>query len=242
MRTLFTLLALLASTAVFAVSDYPREKKWADEITPGIVVGDPVYIEQANKHKFLGIYTEASNAKAGVVVAHGMGIHPDWGMIGILRSQLADMGYTTLSIQMPILAVDAKPEDYPPTFPEAVERLKLAVDYLKNKGHKKIAIVSHSLGSRMTRDFMAANPPEVAGWASLGIGGGVDYAGIKAPVLDLYGAKDLPPVLANAGKRAASLKDNPVSKQVVVPGADHFFAGHEGEMVAATKAFLDGLK
>lgn len=242
MRAWIIALMLCVSAPVLATSDYAREKKWADEITPGIVVGDPVYIEQANKHKFLGIYTEAANTKAGVVVVHGIGIHPDWGMIGVMRSQLADQGYTTLSIQMPILAVDAKAQAYDATFPEAVERLALAVAYLKAKGYQKIAIVSHSLGSRMTHEYMVKNPPEVAGWAALGIGGGVTYAGIKAPVLDLFGAKDLPPVLSGAKKRAATLKGNPASKQVVIPGADHFYANHEGEMVKVTKDFLDSLK
>ena len=112
-----------------------RAKKWAGEITPGIVVGDPVYLEQKNRHKFLGIYTEVNKAKMGLVVVHGIGIHPDWGIIGTLRQRLPDHGYTTLSIQMPILAVDAKPEDVA-HFPEAVERLQLAVAYLKSKGYK----------------------------------------------------------------------------------------------------------
>lgn len=246
MRSWLLGLLLLLSVPAFAGSDYAREKKWADEITPGIVVGDPVYLEQANKHKFLGIYTEAPGtnmgAKMGLIVVHGIGIHPDWGMIGTLRQQLADQGYTTLAIQMPILAVDAKSEDYPPTFPEAAERLQLAVDYLKAKGYQKIAIVSHSMGSRMSHFYMVKNPPDVAAWAALGFGGKDTYQGIKAPVLDLYGAKDLPAVLSGAKKRAASLKGNPASKQVVIPNTDHFFANHEDAMVKAVKEFLDSVK
>ena len=58
-------------------------------------------------------------------------------MIGTLRQRLPDHGYTTLSIQMPILAVDAKPEAYVAHFPEAVERLQLAVAYLQSKGYKR---------------------------------------------------------------------------------------------------------
>ena len=238
------LLGLLLVLAVpsFAASDYAREKKWADEITPSIVVGDPVYIEQTNKHKFLGIYTEAPNAHMAVIVVHGIGIHPDWGMIGTLRQQLADQGYTTLSIQMPILAVDAQANAYEPTMPEAAERLQLAADFLKAKGYKKIAIVSHSMGSRMSYEYMIKNPPDIAAWASLGLGGKDSYAGIKVPVLDLYGSRDLPPVLANAKKRAASLKGNPASKQVMIPNTDHFYANHEDAMVKAVKDFLDSLK
>jgi pimeloyl-ACP methyl ester carboxylesterase len=163
-------------------------------------------------------------------------------MIGTLRQQLADQGYTTLSIQMPILAVNAKGEDYPPTFPEAAERLQLAVDYLHKKGLNKVAIVSHSMGSRMSHFYMAKNPPGVSAWAALGLASADTYKGIQVPILDLYGAKDLPLVLSGAKKRLASLKRNPASKQVVIADTDHFFANHEEEMVKAVKAFLDSVQ
>jgi len=101
MHTWLVSLLLVVSASAFAAADYAREKRWAEEVAPGIVVGDPVHLQQKNQHKFLAIYTEAANAKMGVVVAHGSGIHPDWGMIGTLRQRLADQGYTTLSIQMP---------------------------------------------------------------------------------------------------------------------------------------------
>jgi len=246
MRAWLISLLLAISASAFAASDYVREQNWADEVTPGIVVGDPVYLEQKNRHKFLGIYTEAANARMGLVVVHGIGIHPDWGMIGTLRQRLPDHGYTTLSIQMPILAVDAKPEAYTEHFPEAVERLQLAVAYLKRKGYKRIALVSHSLGSRMSHGYMVRNPTEVSAWAALGTGTGpgpvITYDGIRAPVLDLYGANELPRVLEGAAKRKASLMGKALSKQVVIPDTDHFFANHEDAMVKAVKDFLDSVK
>ncbi len=248
MRAWLISLLLIVSASASAASDYAREKKWADEVTPGMVVGDPLYLTQKNGHKFLGIYTEADKARMGVVVVHGIGIHPDWGMIGTLRQRLPDHGYATLSIQMPILAVDAKSEAYAAHFPEAVERLQLAVAYLKGKGHKRIAIVSHSMGSRMAHPYMARNPAEVNAWASLGMpaalgtGAAIPYTGIKAPVLDLYGANDLEQVLAGAAQRKASLKGNPASKQVVIADTDHFFADREDAMVKSVKDFLDGVK
>ena len=242
MRAWLIGMLLLVAAPSFAAPDYAREKKWADEITPGIVVGDPVYIEQANKHKFLGIHTETAGAPMGLIVVHGIGIHPDWGMVGTLRQSLADQGYTTLSIQMPILTVDAQAGAYAPTMPEAAERLQLAANFLKAKGYRKIAIVSHSMGSSMSHEYMAKNPADIVAWASLGLGGKDSYAGIKAPVLDLYGAKDLPGVLSGARNRLASLKGNPASQQVVIPNADHFFANHEDAMVKAVKDFLDSVK
>lgn len=229
--------AALVSTALGA-ADYAREKKWADEIVPGLVVGDPVYLQTPRGHrKFLALYAPADTAKAAVVV-HGLGIHPDWGLIGTLRSELADRGFATLSIQMPVLGADAKAEAYPPTFPEAAERVAEAVEFLKAKGYREIAIVSHSMGSRMSRAYLAGKPdPAVKAWASLGISTD-DYGSLRLPILDLYGENDLPPVLANAAKRKQSLASE-ASRQIVVPRSDHFFSGHEAEMVAAVADFLN---
>jgi pimeloyl-ACP methyl ester carboxylesterase len=245
MRTWLICLLLAVSASAFAAPDYVREKKWADEITPGIVVGDPVYLEQKNRHKFLGIYTEVNNARMGLVVVHGIGVHPDMGMIGTLRQRLPDHGYTTLSIQMPILAVDAERAAYAELFPEAVERLQLAVAWLKSKGYKRIALVSHSMGSRMSHGYMVHNPPEVSAWAALATGTGpgpvITYDGIKVPALDLYGAYDLPQVLDSAAKRKASLQGKAGSKQIVL-NTDHFFTDREDAMVEAVKDFLDGVK
>ncbi len=240
------LLGLLAGTAALfslAVSaepaaDYAREKKWADEVVPGVVVGDPVYLQTPRGHrKFLALFTPVADIDKAAVVVHGMGIHPDWGMVGTLRTELADRGFATLSIQMPVLAADAKSEAYAPTFPEAAERIAEAVEFLKAKGYTQLAIVSHSMGSRMSRGYLAGKPdPAVKSWASLGISVD-DYAALKLPILDLYGDNDLPAVLANAGKRKQSLAAA-ASKQTRIAHADHFFTGHEAEMVAAVAGFL----
>jgi len=234
MAALFSLVAMGATD----VPDYAREKKWADEVVPGLVVGDPVYLQTPRgHHKFLTLFTPVAGTVKAVIVVHGMGIHPDWGMVGTLRTELADRGFTTLSIQMPVLAADAKGEAYPPTFTEAAERIGEAVAFLKAKGYTQLAIVSHSMGSRMSRVYLAGKPDAaVKSWVSLGISYD-DYAGIKLPVMDIYGDNDLPPVLDKAQKRKGSLKAAG-SKQVVMAHADHFYSGHEAEMVAAVADFL----
>lgn len=233
-------LVALFSLVAFAepVADYAREKKWADEVVPGVVVGDPVYLQTPRgHHKFLALFTPVEGHKA-VIVVHGMGIHPDWGMVGTLRTELADRGFATLSIQMPVLAADAQADAYPPTFPEAAERIAQAVDFLKAKGYTEIAIVSHSMGSRMSHAYLVGkHDAAVKAWASLGLQLD-DYAGLKLPILDMYGDNDLPPVLAGAAKRKRSLVASH-SRQVVIPHADHFYTGHEEEMVETVAAFLN---
>lgn len=241
MRIFFSVLLCLFSTLSWS-ADYAREKNWADEVTASIVTGDAVYLEQKNGHKFLTLLTEAKDARMGVIVVHGSGMNPDWELIGTLRTRLAEQGYTTLSVQMPVLAKDAKHEAYPRTFPEAMERLQIAIDFLKAKGFNKVAIVSHSMGSGMNHAYLSKKPDTaVAGWAALGILKDT-YTNIKIPVLDLYGQNDFPEVVKAARERGASLKGHAGSKQVVVPNSDHFFNDHQDEMVSAVKSFLDGLK
>jgi alpha/beta superfamily hydrolase len=46
-------------------------------------------------------------------------------------------------------------------------------------------------------------------------------------------------VLVGAPTRAAAIRGIRGSGQIEVPGADHFFAGMENELVRQTKRFLD---
>jgi pimeloyl-ACP methyl ester carboxylesterase len=245
LRFVFSLLALavtLNAIAAPATPDYAREKRWADEVTPTLVVGDAVYLAQKSGHKFLGLYTTAKDARAAIIVVHGLGIHPDWNLIGALRSNLPDAGYATLSIQMPVLAADAKGEDYPALFPDAAERIGAAVAFLRSKGFARIALVSHSMGSRMSNYFLAANPAHaLAAWVAVGISSGefADAAKLNLPVLDIYGERDFPQVLQKADARAAVLSRLQGSAQIEVPGSDHYFAGSETALVTRVRQFLD---
>lgn len=240
---LFTLLLwlLLAPGLAGAAADYAREKRWAEEIVPATLVGDPVYLELKSGRRFLAIYTPGPRAKAGVIVVHGLGVHPDWGLINALRSGLAERGYTTLSAQMPVLAADARGEQYPPLFPEAAERLRTAVAFLRGKGYRKVAIVSHSMGARMADFFLARGPgAQVETWVAIGLSGEFLEPGrLSLPVLDLYGENDLPAVRSNAEQRAHALRRLRGSAQIEIAGADHFFTGREAELVRQVRQFLD---
>ena len=241
LKLLIFFLASVTAPSAFAQADYAREKRWADEITPAILVGDAVQLEIPSGRKFLGIYAPGKPGGPAVVVVHGLGLHPDWNLVNAVRSRLADQGYATLSIQMPVMASDAKADRYPPVFPEAADRLAAAARFLRGKGHPKVAAVAHSLGSQMTNYYVErAVEPAFDAWVSVGIT--APYRGAERfglPVLDIYGERDFPGVRDNAGARAESLRRVRGSAQIEVPGADHFFAGHEGELVSHIKRFLD---
>ena len=226
-------------------SDYAREKRWADEIVPSIVSGEAVWLEAPRTEKFLGIYTEAKNARGAIILAHGLGVHPDHGLIGELRTRLADTGYTTLSIQMPILSADAPPARYPVLFWEADARFAAAMTYLKRKRNDRIVLLSHSMGSRMANHYVGAHPlVPLAGWISLSISSG-DFAPIqrvKFPVYDVYAENDTDAVLKGAQKRALALKRMRGSSQAMVFATDHFFAKKEKELVSLIGLLLEGAK
>lgn len=241
MRAWLALLLAVASFACFAQADYAREQRWADEITPAILVGDPVQLALPVGRKFLGIYAPNSKARAGVVLVHGLGMHPDWSVVHPLRSQLSEQGYATLSLQMPVLAAEARGDRYPPLFPEAAARIAAGIAFLRSKGHQKIAVVSHSYGARMTNVLLnQPDAPAISAWIAIGIIG--EYTRpetFKAPVLDLYGEHDFPEVLELAVRRADAIRNVRGSAQIRVAGADHFFYGMDNELVRNVKLFLD---
>jgi pimeloyl-ACP methyl ester carboxylesterase len=221
--------------------DYEREKRWADQIVPGLMFGDAVWLEQKNGHKFLGLYTEAKKPKGAAIVAHGRGWSPDYELYGTLRTRLADLGYTTLSIQLPVLPSTAILGLYVPLYPDARERFQLAVDFLKQKGHRNIAIVSHSLGATMANQYLIrTDDKSVGAWVFIGILQGLEEMyRIKIPVLDIYGSNDWTVTMWGGPERLAQIRTNPKSAQVVVPEATHFFEGREEELLKEVAGFLD---
>ena len=247
MKSMASLVALLALAAQMAgAQDYAREKKWADEILPAVVVGDPVYLQQARgkdpAHRFLGLHAEAPGAKTAIVLVHGVGVHPDHGIIGSLRVKLNDAGYTTLAIQMPVAGAEAKVEDYHPVvFGEAAERIAAAGRWLEGKGYRQIVLLSHSMGAWMANEYLigAAATPDAA-WVCMGVTGRILGPGsIKVPTLDIYGEHDLEPARrAIPLRRMMKLFMPSGSVQVEVPGADHHYTGKENEVAAEIVRFL----
>jgi pimeloyl-ACP methyl ester carboxylesterase len=143
---------------------------------------------------------------------------------------------------MPVLATDALREDYFALIPDGADRLQAAVAFLKAKGHRKIAFVCHSLGARMCNYYLTGTPGNgIAAWVSIGISNGqfAEPAKLGMPILDIYGERDFALVLQQAAARAAVLRTRKGSAQIEVAGADHYFAGSEGELVKQVRQFLD---
>ena len=227
---------LPAHAAPQTVSNIEREKNWADQVVDSVVVGEPVWLK-TRQIKFLALYAPPAQAsERGVILIHGRGVHPAWGFIDNLRSDIADAGFHTLSLQMPILAADAPFGAYGKTFPEAFERVEAGIKHLKQKGVSRVLLLGHSSGA-MTAVAYAAKYPQapVSGIVAIGLStfaNGPDtmqpaimLKSVRVPVLDLYGSKDLHEVLSYNAARlgAAQAAGNKGYSAVRVPDADHFF-------------------
>ena len=226
--------------------DYEREKRWADEVIPGLVVGDAVRIKAASNREFLALYTEPTKvnlALPAIVLVHGVGVHPDFGIIGMLRAKLADLGYVTLAIQMPVQGKEATVDDYyPKVFSDAADRMVNAAEFLRAKGHANVVLLSHSMGAWMANAYLdqGFETTPYKAWIVMGLTGSYSWTmrRFAMPILDIYGEQDLIPVLSAVGRRKFALKEGNGSKQVKIAGADHHYLGRENELVAVIDAFL----
>jgi pimeloyl-ACP methyl ester carboxylesterase len=240
---LVSLLTGFAPPALAIDLDYERENRWAEQVLPSILVGDPLWIEQPNGHKFLAIYTEADNPRGAIIIGHGRGWNPDFELYGTLRMKLADQGYSTLAIQLPVLGPGAKVGDYIPTYEDASERYDLSARFLHEKGFDDIAIVSHSLGATMANQYLiTVDETLVKAWVFISIINGLqEMFRIKIPVMDVYGSEDWVITQVGGYERKQQIMKVPGSRQVVLKDAPHFFEGKEDELTRAIVDFLDSV-
>lgn len=245
-------LAALHVAAHAQHADYAREQRWADEVAAQLVVGDAVRLRAAGR-EVLALHAAGSgDAKAGaarpaIVLVHGLGVHPDHGVIGELRTRLADAGYTTLSVQMPVLDADVRDgNDYAKTFDEAAARIAAADAWLRARGATRTVLVSHSMGAWMSNVYFARTPgAPFAAWVCMGITGRIgDMGGNALPILDVRGEHDLELSRRwmSVTARAWTLRGHPGSRQVEIAGADHHYAKREEVLAKEIAAFVDGLR
>ena len=250
------------SLSTVSAADLNREKRMADEIVDAILDGEAVFLN-ANDHEFLSIYTEADEIgealRGTAIILHGRGFHPDWqDAINPLRVGLAESGWNTLSVQMPVLEKQAKYYDYLPIFAEAIPRIEAAIAYAReqlkeNKGNNKVVLIAHSCGAHMAMAWADTESFESID-AYVGIGmGATDYKQpmkypfpldkIKVPILDVYAENDYPAVLKMAAERLGLIKmaANEKSSQAVVKDAGHYYVDKGEALTQVVNQWLQSL-
>jgi len=244
-------LALAGHCLAASKSNLAKERRWEAQIVPDLMVGDAVHLKAAGT-RFLALYTPATSkpAHGGVILIHGTGVHPAWPeVIEPLRTRLPDLGWTTLSLQMPILRNAAPMKDYTALMPEVPGRIRAGVEFLKSKGVSNIVLIGHSLGDTMANQYLIHKPdPAVHGFIAIGMSN--EFEGrynnavllnrIPVPMLNLYGSQDDKAVLAFIKQYGAKAsKTNKHYSQLEIEGADHFFTSMQGTLIKVVSNWLN---
>ncbi len=239
-----------------------REKRMAAEVEDAVLDGDVIFLKDEGSvdgvksgHEFMAIDQESEDeTKGAVIILHGRGFHPNWeDTVYPLRTQLPASGWRTLSIQMPVLEKTAKYYDYVPLFSQSGSRIDAAIKYLKEQGIDNIVLFAHSCGAHMAMEWIRQKgDSQISAYIGAGMGA-TDYKqkmakpfpldSMKVPVLDIYGDKEYPAVIRMAPLRLEGITKagNKKSKQVIVPGANHYFTDKGDELVAPIAKWLDTL-
>lgn len=255
----------LALSATLAQATFKqREERWAAQIQETLLVGEPVWLSvtiKGKEQKFFNIYTPAQGTvKGGVILLHGIGMHPDWPeVISPLRRALPERGWTTFSMQMPLLPAGAPYTAFGPILDETPPRIRAGIEFLRAKGIEHIVVIGHDMGAAMAASFVAGEPRSgIDGLVVVGLDapvldrtadkldprlhGPTQLAKVKVPVLDIYGGLDKKTVMNSAPARAAAARQagNKNYRQVRVPDADHFFSGYDKALLENITRWLDG--
>lgn len=247
----FILLMLVVCQTAIA-SDRAREQRLMQQFGGMLVEGDVVNLS-ADGQDFIGIYTEPDRPVGqAVLVLHGRGLHPDFeDVVHPLRTGLAEHGWHTLALQMPVLPTSAGYTEYSDVMSEAAPRLRAAIDYLHAKGINKIHLVAHSCSTQMTMRWVeAGGGDELASLVFIGMGienyhkrfgSYPPLRKLSQPILDVYGSNDL--VASKAAERWKLIESagNPLSLQVEVPGAEHMFHDYGDQLVELVDGWLSDM-
>ena len=243
----------LCASAV--ASDLEREQRLIDEVEANLFSGELIMLNaQGTDFVAVEMASETDSTRGAVILLHGRGFHADWPEnIGPLRVGLSEVGWHTLSLQMPVLEKAAKYFDYLPIFGEGTPRINAALAYLSSQEISPVVLLAHSCSAHMAIAWMEEHADEGIN-AFIGIGmGATDYqqpmqrpfpfASLTVPVLDLYGEYDYPAVHRMAPERLHLIQQggNPLSQQVIAPGADHYFTGTSDQLIENISVWLDGL-
>ena len=249
---LVILFGLLTSYALLA-SDLEREKQINESVKKSILIGDVVTLE-AGGTEFLGLINDKKldTLYGSVIILHGKGSNPNSPqLIQPLRSQLAELGWVTLSVQLPVASKYAPIKDSLALIKDSVGRIQASLRYMgENYKNTPCVLIAHSLGAMMATNFIAQQETLACDALTLislpTIASDLPEAQstellekITIPVLDIYGSQDLDSVLKTAPTRKLALMNNNIhNRQIEISGADHAFNGLDETLVRSIHNWL----
>ncbi len=224
--------------------------------------GEKLELKVGDKTRFaLFLDQSSSKPQGGVILLHDRGEHLDsTALIHPLRTRLPAKGWATLSLQLPDEGSDGANAAW---LGEAQKAIAAAINELSRRNINNIALIGHGLGALAATSYLAAGDNLlVKGLVIIGMDGrqrpeaasdgAALLAKISQPILDIFGARDLAPVIASASRRAqaaqrrdgreksahtlyrdvargytANAGDRITYRQLRIAAADHLFTGQE---------------
>ena len=229
-----------------------QELEYAEEIESSYSTGKIIWL-QAKGRKFLTLYTESEQlVNAGTaIILHPMNGHPDQKkLINPLRTYLPEHNWATLSIQLPILGIDANKQEYYPLFDDAQARIQAGIDYLVSAKVTNIVLIGYGLGGTMAMYYLKKNSTKKDIKAIVAISLSVPKAEykqvqtidfisqMKQPFLDIFAEYDLPAVTDSARKRRIAAKASSAYRQFQIEGEGHLFQHDEGLVVKRVYSWI----
>jgi alpha/beta superfamily hydrolase len=244
-RALNWLLPMIVAAACQTsyAQDYAREARWEEQVVSQLVVGDAVKIRATSGKEFLGLFAKGQDKAKAIILLHSVGSQPDFGIIGQLRASLNDLGYTTLSIQLPVQGKDATIDDYyPKVFGDAKDRIAQSIAWLAAKGFDKPVLLSHTMGSWMANEYLDENFSKntISAWVCMSLTGNYSWTMRRytMPIFDVYAQNDIAPAVSSAGRRKTALTTEG-SSQYMVAGAQPDYSGHASEISKRIQQFIE---
>lgn len=208
----------------------------------------------SGKKTFLSLYQEPANSVSSqaAIVLHSMGMHADWPeVIAPIRTQLPEHGWTSLSVQLPLLEPTLGHAEYGGTFKQANERIRTAILYLQDRGYTDIVIIAYSFGATTAVNYLAEFNSVIKALVGISMQPHPflkpkfdifdELSTLNLPILDIYADKDISGVLKSTDDRrlAAKKAGNGIYKQVVIRAANHYFSGKETDLMREIVAWLN---
>ena len=235
------------------VHDQDREQLIAERLSARIERGQALELGSEKKPLF-AIYTPTTEpeVKGAVVLLHGMAAHPDWpGLIHFLRTTLPDHGWDTLAVQMPVLAPETPIERYGRTTELAGQRIKKAVEYLRNQGQEHVFVVGYGFGAASALKYLTTDNPGALGLVGISFLAQKylspklkvldEISKLQLPLLDIYGSDDREVIVEAAADRRLSARkaENPYYKQIMIGGADHDYTDQEAILMKRMRVWME---
>ncbi|MCW8888973.1 MAG: alpha/beta hydrolase family protein [Gammaproteobacteria bacterium] len=267
----FVLLIVLGSAQAMA----------AEEITKAAGTIDAADEQMLNVdgQEVLSLYRHGERARldGGVILLHDQGANPDWpGVVRTLRRELPRYGWSTLAVALPAPDNSAKSSaQVLKAWSQSVpKRIEAAIVAMGERNIFNLVLIGHGTGAAIAADYIAKNPSDrIQGLIAIGMDGSrhedeaLDGAMILRKVnrriFDLYGSRDLEPVVNSAqrrervavsaepGKQRQHLRAADFGKgfnqqnalqityrQHRLEGADHHFHGYERQLLSRVAGWL----